>query len=437
MRGWIRAATAVACGLVSLTAWADRQPAPPVSVQAPVAAAGQNLSVKLGVGPMKVDMLPGDEIGHVEQGGLFCSGRRSIVLSEVVSKGLAQFVAQVTTQELKRLGYPMSGLSGASAFDADVNSAPDFRVGAVIKEVRQDVCVFGNVLEGWLYYKIDWALYSEKEQKVVFQRTTEGMAQSEAKVPDLGKRALLVGIDNFLASPEILEVLRRTPPPAVDPSAKAPADAASGVPASAGMQQEATAAKHWLMLARAKPSPGGAQKNQAKLRSAVVVLETAAGSGSGFYVDREGYLLTDYHVVKGAKFAKVKLPNGDKLVGQVIKVNEHDDVALLKTSAIDFEPLSVRPDVLDVGEDVYAIGSPLGVLTSTVTHGVLSADRVLQGVHLLQSDAAVTFGSSGGPLLDSDGRVVGLTKSGMGEGKGFNLFIPIHDALKALDIGLN
>jgi S1-C subfamily serine protease len=191
-----------------------------------------------------------------------------------------------------------------------------------------------------------------------------------------------------------------------------------------------------LQLAGGTAAPGGAQKNQARLRAAVVTLETARGSGSGFYIDRQGYLLTNFHVVSGAKFVKVKLLNGDKLVAEVVKVSERDDIALLKSVPVDFDPLAVRPDTLEVGEEVFAIGTPLGVLTSTMTRGVLSADRVSQGVHELQSDAAVTFGSSGGPLLDSDGRVVGITKGGLRGEKGFNFFIPVQDALRVLDVAI-
>jgi len=212
--------------------------------------------------------------------------------------------------------------------------------------------------------------------------------------------------------------------------------AAAEAGASAAMAASAPAdgAARGLQLAGAAPLAGGAQKNQARLRAAVVTLETAQGSGSGFYVDRDGYLLTNFHVVNGAKFVKVKLANGDKLVAQVVKVSEHEDVALLKSVAVDFDPLAIRPDALDVGEEVYAIGTPLGVLTSTMTRGVLSADRVTQGVHVLQSDAAVTFGSSGGPLLDGEGRVIGLTKSGLRGEKGFNFFVPVQDALRALEL---
>ncbi|WP_163190551.1 S1C family serine protease, partial [Citrobacter youngae] len=71
-----------------------------------------------------------------------------------------------------------------------------------------------------------------------------------------------------------------------------------------------------------------------------------------------------------------------------------------------------------------------------MTRGVLSADRVMQGRRVLQSDAAVTFGSCGGPLLDADGRVIAITQGGMESGKGFNFFIPIEDALKALQLSV-
>lgn len=179
---------------------------------------------------------------------------------------------------------------------------------------------------------------------------------------------------------------------------------------------------------------GGAQKNQARLRAAVVTIETAAGSGSGFYIDNSGYLHTDFHVVKGSKFAKIKLQNGDKLVAEVIKMNERADVALLESLPVEFDALAVREDTPEVGSEVYAIGSPLGILTSTMTRGVLSADRVLEGVHVLQSDAAVTFGSSGGPLLDDGGRVIGLTLGGFDGGKGLNFFAPIQGALRALNV---
>jgi S1-C subfamily serine protease len=303
-------------------------------------------------------------------------------------------------------------------------------VGGIVKELRMALCQTGNNAEGWIYAKIDWALYSEKAKRVVYAQTTEGLVKSNDKIPDMPTKAITASVENLLAAPEFLAALQ------APQAAAAEASAASTAAVAAAPAVPADTSGRSLQLVGGKALPGGAQKNQAKLRAAVVTLETANGSGSGFYIDREGYLLTDFHVVKGAKFVKVKMANGDKLVAQVVQVSERDDVALLKSVAVDFEPLALRPDALDVGEEVYAIGTPLGVLTSTMTRGVLSADRVSQGVHELQSDAAVTFGSSGGPLLDADGRVIGLTKSGLRGEKGFNFFIPVQDALRALDVAI-
>jgi len=329
----------------------------------------------------------------------------------------------------------LSDLGKSNAFDTDVNSAPDFRVGGILKEIKLEICMAGPRAEGWVYYKIDWALYSEREQRVVFQKTTEGLAQSEDKVPDLPKRGIVASIDNFLAAPEFMAALKAKGD-VQSSQGSGPAASDESKPGNVAANS-IDVAHRGLMLTEAHAPSGGVQSGQAKLRDAVVMLETSGGSGSGFYIDRSGYLLTDLHVVRGAKFAKVRLQNGDKLVAQILKVNEQADVALLKTASIEFDPLAVRRNALDVGEDVYAIGTPLGVLTNSLTKGVLSADRMMKGVHVLQSDAAVTFGSSGGPLLDADGRVIGLTKSGVKDAQGFNFFVPIQDALQALDIGFN
>lgn len=402
---------------------------PVVAIKAPIKANDQDLKVKLAVDPAKVAMLPGDELGH-STFGAFCSGAQPLTAGDGFMKNYGGLVSTVAAQTLKKNGYPLAGLGKANAFDTEQNVAPDFRVGGIVKELRMELCQTGNNAEGWIYVKIDWALYSEKAKRVVFAQATEGLVKSTDKIPDMPLKAIAASVENLLAAPEFLAALQ------APQTAAAEAPAASAAAPSAAPAPAADTGGRALQLAGGKALAGGAQKNQAKLRAAVVTLETAAGSGSGFYIDRAGYLLTDFHVVNGAKFVKVKMANGDKLVAQVVKVSERDDVALLKSDSVDFEPLAIRPDVLDVGEEVYAIGTPLGVLTSTMTRGVLSADRAIQGVRVLQSDAAVTFGSSGGPLLDSEGRVIGLTKSGMRGEKGFNFFIPVQDALRVLDVSI-
>lgn len=256
----------------------------------------------------------------------------------------------------------------------------------------------------------------------MLERTTEGVAKSEERVPDLLKRALVAAVGNFLADPAFLEQIK-TPV------------AAQGADKPDAPAERSGAALTLDELKLVSAPKGGMQKNQPQISAATVTLETNRGSGSGFFIHKEGYLLTNQHVIAGSKYVKVKLTNGDKLVAEVLKANELEDVALLKTPPVELSPLAIRFDSADVGETVFAIGSPLGVLTNTMTKGVLSADRNVQGKRLLQSDVAIAPGSSGGPLLDAEGRVIGVTKSTLAARQGFSFFIPIQEALRAVEIG--
>ncbi|MEL4181335.1 S1C family serine protease [Roseateles sp. PN1] len=406
-------------------------PPPPKFSQAEARSVkGEDLKATVTVEKIKIGILQGDELGH-SRFGWFCGNEQPMVANEAFLKNYGALITSVATQELKRLGYPLAGAGKSNAFDTDIAAAPDFRMGGILKEAKFEICSFNGTAEGWIQLKIDWALYSERLQKVVYQASAEGLGQSKDKISDLAKRAMISSLSNFVAAPEFLQALKAGKPDEVPA-----AETASAAASAAASAQGASAAVNLLTLKGGVLAPGGALKNQAVLRAAVVTLETASGSGSGFYIDRDGYLLTNVHVVKGAKFVKVKMQNGDKLVAQVLKINERNDVALLKTPSVELEPLSLRASTLDVGEDVFAIGSPLGVLTNSMTRGVLSADRTLQGRRVLQSDAAVTFGSSGGPLLDAEGRVVAITQGGVAAGKGFNFFIPIQDALHSLDLSV-
>jgi S1-C subfamily serine protease len=416
---------AISLTLAAASVRADLPP-PPVSVKQreAISATGKGIQTTLAVDKIKISMLQGDELGF-NSFGWFCGSRQPFTVSDTYLKNFGLYVAGLANQELKRLGYPLAGKGNSNAFDSDIAAAPDFRIGGILSEHKYELCVLGNEAEGWVYMKIDWALFSEKKQKVVFQTTSEGLSFSKTKVTDMQKKAVLSSINNFLASPEVLEALKGSSEPA----------AAAGTPPATDAGPGAVTTTGGMLTLKAAPSPsGGALKNQSQLRNAVVTLETAGGTGSGFFIDRSGHLLTNAHVVKGVKFARVKMQNGDKIVAEVLKINERTDVALLKTGVGEADALALRGSTLEVGSDVFAIGSPLGVLNNSMTRGVLSADRVIQGRRVLQSDAAVTFGSSGGPLLDGDGRVVGITQAGIDGGKGFNFFIPIEDALKALDL---
>ncbi len=163
------------------------------------------------------------------------------------------------------------------------------------------------------------------------------------------------------------------------------------------------------------------------------------GSGTGFIVDHNGYIITNNHVIDKADRIKVKLSGEDEEYrGRVIGVDAETDVAVIKVDAKrGFQPVQIaNSDGVEVGDWAIAIGSPFG-LQATVTAGIVSATgRDLgsgQFQHFLQTDAAINPGNSGGPLLNIRGEVIGIntmiaTRSGSYEGIGFAL--PSNTAVK-------
>ncbi len=158
-----------------------------------------------------------------------------------------------------------------------------------------------------------------------------------------------------------------------------------------------------------------------------------AGTGSGFLWDRQGHVVTNYHVVKGSDFVRVKLTDGTEWDAEILGVAPEFDIAVLKINAPETKliPLAVgRSDNLLVGQKVFAIGNPFG-LDQTLTTGIVSglgreinsqSGEKIRGV--IQTDAAINPGNSGGPLLDSQGRLIGvntaiLSRSGSSAGVGF------------------
>jgi serine protease Do len=161
------------------------------------------------------------------------------------------------------------------------------------------------------------------------------------------------------------------------------------------------------------------------------------GSGSGFIIDAAGYVLTNYHVIEGADRVTVTLDDGRALRAEVVGVDPAIDVALLRIAARD--PLPVAPlgnsEALRVGEWVCAIGNPLGYVHS-VTVGVVSfLGRKIFDPSLdafIQTDAAISFGNSGGPLIDSRGQVVGINTAISAQAPSIGFAVPISQVIEVL-----
>jgi len=185
--------------------------------------------------------------------------------------------------------------------------------------------------------------------------------------------------------------------------------------------------------------------NQATANIYGQITETAS-SGSGFVVTPDGYVVSNYHVVEGAASLHVLTSDGVEYEAQLIGYDATNDVALLKIEAEDLPYVRIgSSDALVVGDQVAAIGNPLGELTSTLTVGYVSAkDRMVttEGVtiNMLQTDAAINSGNSGGPLFNMKGQVVGITTakySGTSNSgasiEGIGFAIPMDDVIGIIE----
>lgn len=163
------------------------------------------------------------------------------------------------------------------------------------------------------------------------------------------------------------------------------------------------------------------------------------GKGSGFIVSKDGYILTNNHVVDGADKISVSLSDGRSMEGKVVGKDPTFDIAVVKIDADDLPVLNMGDsEKTEVGQWVVAIGNPFG-LEHTVTVGVISAKN--RSVHagnvnfdgFLQTDAAINPGNSGGPLLDLDGNVVGINTAIVPYAQGIGFAIPIDMARDVMD----
>jgi serine protease Do len=161
--------------------------------------------------------------------------------------------------------------------------------------------------------------------------------------------------------------------------------------------------------------------------------------GSGFIISKDGYILTNYHVVKKATTIKVTLLNTNEVYdAKIVGSDPKADIALIKIKAKKELPYLElgNSDEMSVGDWVVAVGNPFG-LNGTVTAGIISAKGRVIGEgpfdHFIQTDAAINPGNSGGPLLNLDGKVIGINTAIVAGGQGIGFAIPINMAKSEMD----
>ena len=326
---------------------------------------------------------------------------------------------RIFADELKAAGLAISGDS-TNLFE-DQKSA-DLQVGALVTGLRVRTCmtvpIGGTLIGGVGAMEVEWQIYSVSQGRIVARVATQG--GYELKPRKGGEGATIIGAafgDNVrrLAADEGFRRLVVSATPVSSPAlaVEPRRTELSFAPASVGAVPIATAVK------------------------SVVTIFAGEGFGSGVVISQDGYILTNHHVAGSNGRVRVRWADGSETVGEVLRGDPRRDVALIKVSA-NGAPLPIRVSAAQLGETVFAVGTPLDkTLANTLTRGIVSGTRLIEGQAVIQSDVAIDHGNSGGPLLDEKGQIVALTVSRYEEnnvGHDISFFIPIQDALNALGL---
>jgi len=150
--------------------------------------------------------------------------------------------------------------------------------------------------------------------------------------------------------------------------------------------------------------------------------------GTGFFYDDKGTIITNYHVIEDCVSATITLSTGISYdVDRVLGYSAEKDLAILSTTCTSSVPLTIRTTPLKTGESVYTIGSSLG-LSGSLSNGIISStERIVENQIYIQTTAPISQGNSGGPLLDTEGNVIGIVTASFVAGQNLNLAIPVSE----------
>jgi S1-C subfamily serine protease len=371
--------------------------------------------------------LPHDHVIGAIEAGRACAGIGPLSWKPAREAGAGDDLAPLLTEELDSAGYTLAGASNPDViFEDPRDHKPEFAIAGIIRDVRANVCyaqLKQSAATARASLAVEWQIYSYRTRSVELKATTEGGSLVDAAQEGAGaeaiSRAFVSAARNLLADARFRDLI-------------------AGIDLGAKIAQPPIPVAWERLPARRE---GDFESIVSDSRMSVVTVYAGDAMGSGFVISRDGYLLTDQHVVGSVRFVRVKFVTGREVDGEVVRVDRRRDVALIKleNDVYPYLPLGessrVRP-----GTDVFAIGTPISEnFAQTVTKGIVSGYGEEDGLRILRSDVSVHRGNSGGPLLDGSGVVVGLSVSGYmlmpeGVGVGLNAFIPIEEALDALAI---
>jgi S1-C subfamily serine protease len=182
------------------------------------------------------------------------------------------------------------------------------------------------------------------------------------------------------------------------------------------------------LIISASVSAQNAAKVFERAKSAVVTISTSTGTGTGFIISDGKLLVTCFHVVEGEKPQNLKIDLKGVRIAAIVAWDRNADIAIFKIEGKVPKSLTLHSDgLMKPGTKIYVIGNPLGFLNQTISEGIVSGIRTTPGAKLLQISAPVSPGSSGSPVINPTGQVVGMVKGSIEEGQSLNFAVSSSD----------
>ncbi len=401
---------------------------------------------------LKIDIPKAEDIGVVTDQGRFCG----FPYQPVDQKFLRGETTKAELQEifenaLEPVGYDIVSAPTSFFFEDEAEDEmlrTEFKIGAKLVEIDMTACAqkgalgfFGYQREGVkgeMFAVYDWSIFDNIRKTTVYKTRTMGYTKRRDIHPE-GLSLMIydsfeMAAYNLASDRSFYDLMVRGVKPAH----------------SFDTNYKDTMARARLYNPNETvkiPYQGLSSKlNLKAAKDNTVMVQSGAGHGSGFFITRQGHILTNAHVVGNAQRVRIVTSGKERtLSAEVLRSDKVRDVALLRLEELpnDFniKPFSVRKAWPNIGEDIYVIGAPLSKrLQDTVTKGIISAHRkdfkmFGQTLDYLQADVAIQGGNSGGPMIDSRGNLIGMSVAGVGlSNESLNYFIPINSVFTSLNV---
>jgi len=329
----------------------------------------------------------GSEVG-AHHDGLLKVPQYSYIWSSNILVGPDDFKIKAS-ELLKSYGYNVLGGDNL-LFGQDESAKAEYQLGATIISMAYNTYapLAGNYSECNLL--VEWQLYDVFKDQVVFKQISEGYGKQKNYGSACFQDAFAYSLKNMLAKSTFSENVKRSP------------------------RQE------WVsnteLLKKIKVNNFLLEDNLVlpkdieKVMDATIIIRSGNSIGSGVLVSNDGWALTAAHVVSGITETQVTLHSGIQISARVERIDKQQDIALIKLNGSGFKYLKIgNSDDNKIGSEIYAIGAPTGTdLAFSITKGIISGYRDIEGRKYIQTDAALNPGNSGGPMISANGHLIGI-----------------------------